>query len=1124
MQCMEQQAGINVAGLFLFPAAVFCFYNAAEQGFEAAEEESSMPTKLNHLFLASVLFLFGSVSVGYCADYGDIVINEVLTNPLEGGDHFFLHEGVEYVSDWVEFYNKGDETIVLSDLYISDKCHLPDQWKIGDNGAGNAVTIELGPHEFRRIWFPGLFLEENNDLTPNPPDKAPFALGSGGEWLGLYRKLSEEEFVLVDGLVIPELLSDMSYGCETDGDAEHRNYLSEPTPELTNTTTDNLPPKIEVSSYRGIRFLPDDAIDYTVKIEENQLVRIRAKVIDLDRDNPEDANIASVTVFYRVSGGGSFLSLPMELSIDPRAADDGVYEAVVPGQAAGSVVEFYVAAEDNQGGRTELWWSTLYAPASDKDVGFRYPVGTVGAFDTTIRLNEVLAANGDCVPGDEMNDPAEDCNKGGLDNKGNADDWVELYNIGGSAASLDNLYITNNELDPTRFKLDDYGNFSPNVSSGALIASGHMLIWCDNESHENAANYIHSNFTLSANSDEVLLIAYKDANEDGVPELFRIMDMISWGAGEVRDQPDKPWLGSQDEDWSLGRHPEDAAEAEWGRMEPTPGLINAPGDVNTGFVPYLNVRGWDPVRPLEEDTITFTAEAWDDAPGFTVMLHFKLFSGGEEQVVEMLDNGTGGDAQAGDGVFSAQINKPDDEPRFAGKMRYYVMVTDADDNQRRVPRHAAVWGLFHIGELPNESAGSLGPGHPVITEVMAANRGCDCSRTCSCEELADPLPYGCKPEEEDSYRNADDWIEIYNPHDDAISLDNYYLSDRRDWTMRWKFPAGNGSILGAGERMIIWCDGEPLETIDTLAKTEYHTNFQLDAGSDEILLLYQNPSRERQIVDYIRFEDQIDDISCGKKSGEEAVPFAETALLVDSTMGTANVQFAAQAAAITEQEAGAGAPKALCAGSQIHIEGVSLDKAAAVFVVKPLVDTEFGAIIYDEKAHGDEIEWDFAGRIAGMEPVEVNPGSWSVQDGSIVMTLPADLEDGPYLLCVLSGYNETWYKGGVPWNSLPFEITSEGCSTGDYDFKRADPNGDGSSDISDAIAVLSYLFSSESLDCLDAGDANDDGNMNIADVVKILDYLFAGGLDPAAPFSDCGPDPTPDELGCDYYDPASCAE
>ncbi len=85
-------------------------------------------------------------------------------------------------------------------------------------------------------------------------------------------------------------------------------------------------------------------------------------------------------------------------------------------------------------------------------------------------------------------------------------------------------------------------------------------------------------------------------------------------------------------------------------------------------------------------------------------------------------------------------------------------------------------------------------------------------------------------------------------------------------------------------------------------------------------------------------------------------------------------------------------------------------------------------------------------------------------------------------------------------------------------FRRGDCNGDDSFDIADAVALLSTLFSGGDLpDCDDACDTNDDGGIDISDAVFALSSLFSGGVSPAAPFVECGADPTPDTLGCHAF-------
>jgi hypothetical protein len=96
------------------------------------------------------------------------------------------------------------------------------------------------------------------------------------------------------------------------------------------------------------------------------------------------------------------------------------------------------------------------------------------------------------------------------------------------------------------------------------------------------------------------------------------------------------------------------------------------------------------------------------------------------------------------------------------------------------------------------------------------------------------------------------------------------------------------------------------------------------------------------------------------------------------------------------------------------------------------------------------------------------------------------------------------------------KITAVACGQLDQvKFKRGDPNGDGSINITDPIVILRRLFQSGVLPCEDAADFDDNGQVEITDVIGVLSWLFLKGDRPPPPFPQKGVDPTPDRLGCD---------
>jgi len=68
-----------------------------------------------------------------------------------------------------------------------------------------------------------------------------------------------------------------------------------------------------------------------------------------------------------------------------------------------------------------------------------------------------------------------------------------------------------------------------------------------------------------------------------------------------------------------------------------------------------------------------------------------------------------------------------------------------------------------------------------------------------------------------------------------------------------------------------------------------------------------------------------------------------------------------------------------------------------------------------------------------------------------------------------------------------------------YGFRRGDANNDGMLALSDAVFILSYLFSGGAAPaCEDSADADDLEKIELTDAVYILNYLFLG-TKPAPP-------------------------
>jgi len=106
--------------------------------------------------------------------------------------------------------------------------------------------------------------------------------------------------------------------------------------------------------------------------------------------------------------------------------------------------------------------------------------------------------------------------------------------------------------------------------------------------------------------------------------------------------------------------------------------------------------------------------------------------------------------------------------------------------------------------------------------------------------------------------DASDWIEIYNPSDEAINLDGWFLTDDTDDLEKWEFPAVE---ISRGEFLVVFASGKNRRDADGLL----HTNFQLRAGGEFLALVHPDSLTIEQAYD--EYPPQFADISYGLSGG-----------------------------------------------------------------------------------------------------------------------------------------------------------------------------------------------------------------------------------------------------------------
>ncbi|NUO82447.1 CotH kinase family protein, partial [candidate division KSB1 bacterium] len=114
------------------------------------------------------------------------------------------------------------------------------------------------------------------------------------------------------------------------------------------------------------------------------------------------------------------------------------------------------------------------------------------------------------------------------DPQGEYEDWIELYNNTAHDVDLSAMYISDNELRPTKWQ------FPQNTS---IPAHGYLIVWADEDSLQSG---LHANFKLSANGESIRLSDTAGAIVDSVhfgPQTANVaMARVPNGTGQFVKQ------------------------------------------------------------------------------------------------------------------------------------------------------------------------------------------------------------------------------------------------------------------------------------------------------------------------------------------------------------------------------------------------------------------------------------------------------------------------------------------------------------------------------------------------------------------------------------------------------------
>ena len=107
----------------------------------------------------------------------------------------------------------------------------------------------------------------------------------------------------------------------------------------------------------------------------------------------------------------------------------------------------------------------------------------------------------------------------------------------------------------------------------------------------------------------------------------------------------------------------------------------------------------------------------------------------------------------------------------------------------------------------------------------------------------------------DPQGDYDDWLELHNRTDSAVTLTGMYLSDKEDEPTKWEFP--ENTEIPANGYLIVWLD-EDVDDPEGL-----HADFKLSKGGEAVLLV-DTDANGNAVLDSIIFGEQETDSAFGR--------------------------------------------------------------------------------------------------------------------------------------------------------------------------------------------------------------------------------------------------------------------
>ncbi len=397
-----------------------------------------------------------------------------------------------------------------------------------------------------------------------------------------------------------------------------------------------------------------------------------------------------------------------------------------------------------------------------------------------------------------------------LDEYGEADDWIEIYNASSDTVDIAGLFITDSIPDPLKYQIPDGSPLS------RIPPHKHIVLWADNQTGQGV---LHLGFKLDGRKEQIGIYQVGSGMIDSLSYSYNfsgaILGRLPDGSGNLQYVTASPGASNHVallENLYINEYMasnQSTIADEYGEYDDWIEIYNAndfPVDIGGIFITdsLANPARYR-IQSNQTDSTTIPPMdfivLWADGQVEQGVLHidFKLRSSGEQ----------------------IGIVQPDGM-EFIDSLSFDEMISDLS-----VGRLADGSGNLQIVTASPGFSNYISPTERLyISEIVASGNESN-------------------PDKSGEY---DDWIEIYNDNDFEVDLGGLYITDSLDHLFKFRIPNyyPDSTTIGAKGYLILWADNQPEQGIN-------HLGFKL-SGKGEVLALVSLDGTE--IIDSVTYPDQ----------------------------------------------------------------------------------------------------------------------------------------------------------------------------------------------------------------------------------------------------------------------------